>query len=176
MAAFIGLYAIVSRRAGGAALFGGILMCAGFAMFVVFAASNAYRMAAIFGGQLGQHGTDPLVIVAELAFPALLVGALILSFAVARTWALGPWSMLPLLLLFGGMALRLVLLSAGFPLQDLSQAVREGALTLLIVHTPELVTNLGWVLLGCVMWRRSGEVESGVVATGAIPEGGGTEQ
>ena len=36
--AFIGLYAIVSRRAGGTALFGGILMCVGFAMFAVFAA------------------------------------------------------------------------------------------------------------------------------------------
>ena len=176
MAAFIGLYAIVSRRAGGAALFGGILMCAGFAMLVVFAASNAYRMAAIFGGQLGQHGTDPLVIVAELAFPALLVGALILSFAVARTWALGPWSILPLLLLFSGLALRLVLIRAGLPVQHLPNAVREGALTLLIVHTPELVTNTGWVLLGWVMWRRSGEVFVDEGMPAAIPQSGGTEQ
>ena len=173
--AFIGLYAIVSRRAGGTALFGGILMCVGFAMFVVFTASNAYRMAVIFGGQLGQHGTDPLVIVAELAFPALLVGALLLSFAVARTRALGPWSMLPLLLMFAGTVLRLVLIRSGLPVQHLPHALQEGAVTLLVVHTPELVTNTGWVLLGWVMWRRAGEVPVDEGMPAAIPQSGGTE-
>jgi hypothetical protein len=159
--AYIGMYAIVSRRAGRTALFGGILMCVGFAMLVVFAVSNAYRMAVVFGGRLDQHGTDPLVIVAELTFPAFLVGALLLSFAVARTWALGPWSMLPLLLMFAGTVLRLVLIRSGLPVQHLPQAVGEGPVTLLIVHAPELVTNMGWVLLGWVMWRRSGEARLG---------------
>ena len=167
--AYTGLYAIVSRRAGGTALFGGILMCVGFAMFMVFAASNAYSMAVIFGGQLGHHGTDPLVIVAELAFPAFLVGALLLGFAVARTWALGPWSILPLLLMFAGTVLRLVLIRAGFPVQHLPHAVQEGAVTLLIVHAPELVTNSGWVLLGWVMWRRSGEARLGRGVMPAYP-------
>jgi len=174
--AFIGLYAIVSRRAGGTALFGGILMCVGFAMFAVFAASNAYRMAAIFGGQLGLHGTDPLQVVADLALPAFLVGALLLSFAVARTWALGPWSMLPLLLMFAGTVLRLVLIRSGLPVQHLPHAVQEGVVTLLIVHAPELVTNTGWVLLGWVMWRRSDEAPANSGMPAAILEGSGTEE
>lgn len=167
--AYLGLYAIVSRRAGGKALFGGILMCVGFAMFAVFAASNAYRVAVIFRGRLGLHGTDPLQVVADLALPAFLVGALLLSFAVARTRALGPWSMLPLLLMFAGTALRLVLIRSGLPVQHLPHAVQEGAVTLLIVHAPELVTNTGWVLLGWIMWRRSGEVPVVEGTTTAIP-------
>ena len=65
--------------------------------------------------------------------------------------------MLPLLLLFVGTVLRMILIRSGFPVQALPQAVREGTLTLLIVHSPTLVTNLGWVLLGCVMWRRPGD-------------------
>lgn len=156
--AFIGLYALVARRSGRMARLGGILMCAGFAMLVTFAASNAVRMVEIFGGRLGQIGTDPLLIVADLAVPAFLIGALLLSFSVARTRALGSWSALPLVLLFAGTVLRMVLIRSGLPVQDLPQAVREGTAVLLIVHAPTLVTNAGWVLLGCVMWRRSGKV------------------
>ena len=175
VAAYIGLYALVSRRAGGTALFGGILMCVGFVMVAVFAVSNAYRVAVIFGGRLGLHGTDPLQAVADLALPAFLVGAMLLSFAVARTWVLGPWSMLPLLLMFAGTVLRLVLIRSGFPVQHLPLAVHEGAVTLLIVHAPELVTNTGWVVLGWVMWRRSGEVPV-VQGMMAIPQSSGTEE
>jgi len=174
--AFIGLYALVSRRSGGTALFGGVLMCVGFAMFVVFAASNAYRMVLIFGGRLGLHGTDPLQVVADLALPAFLVGALLLSFAVARTWALGPWSVLPLLLMFVGTALQLVLIRLDFPVQHIPHAAREGAVTLLVVYSPTLVTNTGWMLLGWVMWRRSGEVPVGQGMTTAIPQSSGTEE
>ncbi len=173
--AFIGLYALISRRSGGTALAGGILMCVGFATFAVLAASNAYTMSMILGGRLGLHGTDPLLIVAELGVLAFLGGALLLSFAVARTRALGPWSVLPLFLMFVGTVLRLVLIRSGLPVQHLPQAVGEGSVTLLIVHAPELVTNTGWVLLGWVMWRTSGEVP---VAQGmtAIPQSSGTEE
>ena len=174
--AFIGLYALVSRRSGGTALFGGLLMCVGFAMTVVFAASNAYRMAVIFDGRFGQIGTDPLMVVADLALPAFLGGALLLSFAAARTRALGAWSMLPLLLMFAGTVLRLVLIRSGLPVQHLPNAVQEGAVTLLLVHTPELVTNTGWVLLGWVMWRRSGEVPVDEGTPAAVPQGGGTQE
>lgn len=173
---FVGLYAFVSRRSGRMVLFGGVLMCVGFAMLAVFAASNAYRLAVILGGRLGEHGTDPLAIMADLALPATLVGALLLSFAVARTWALGPWSILPLLLMFAGTALHLVLLRLGFPLQDHTQAVRDGAITLLVVHSPTLATNIGWVLLGWVMWRRSDGVVVGQAMTATIPQSGGTEE
>lgn len=172
--AFVGLYAFVSRRSGRMVLFGGVLMCVGFAMLAVFAASNAYRLAVILGGRLGEHGTDPLAIMADLALPATLVGALLLSFAVARTWALGPWSILPLLLMFAGTALHLVLLRLGFPLQDHTQAVRDGAITLLVVHSPTLATNIGWVLLGWIMLRRSGEVPVVQGMTMAIPQSSGT--
>lgn len=172
--AFIGLYALVSRRSGGrTALFGGVLMCVGFSMLVVFAASNAYRMSVVFGGRLGQISTDPLMFVADLALPAFLVGVLLLSFAVVRTWALGPWSVLPLLLMFAGTALRLVLIRSGFPVQHLPHGVQEGAITLLVVHAPELVTNTGWILLGWVMWRRSGEVPVDRGMTTAIPQSSG---
>ena len=159
--AFMGLYALVSGRSGGTALFGGLLMCVGFVMIGVFVASNVYTMSVILGGRLGYHGTDPLVLVADLAIPTFLAGALLLGFAVARSRALGPWSMLPLLLMFVGTLLRLVLIRAGFPVQHLPHAVEAGATTLLIVHTPTLVTNAGWVLLGWVLWRRSGETRLG---------------
>ena len=151
-------------------------MCVGFAMTVVFAASNAYRMAVIFDGRFGQIGTDPLMVVADLALPAFLGGALLLSFAAARTRALGAWSMLPLLLMFAGTVLRLVLIRSGLPVQHLPNAVQEGAVTLLLVHTPELVTNTGWVLLGWVMWRRSGEVPVDEGTPAAVPQGGGTQE
>ena len=98
-------------------------MCVGFGMLVVYAATNAYRMSVIFDGRLGLHGTSPIV--ADLAVVAFLVGALLLAFAVARTWALGPWSMLPLVLLFAGTVLRLILLRTGLPMQHLPQAVGE---------------------------------------------------
>ena len=171
--AFIGLYAIVSRRSGGTALFGGVFVCLGFAVFVVFAASNAYRIGVIFGGRLGLHGADPLQVLADVALPVFLVGALLLSFAVARTRALGPWSLLPLLLMFVGTVLRMVLIRAGLPVQHLPHAVQEGAITLIVVHLPELITSMGWVLLGWLMWRTSREVP---VAQGiaAIPQSGGT--
>jgi hypothetical protein len=159
--AFIGLYALVARRSGAPALAGGVLMCVGFGMIAVYAASNAYRMSVIFDGRLGLHGTSRIVIVADLAVVAFLVGALLLAFAVARTWALGPWSMLPLVLLFAGTVLRLILLRTGLPMQNLPQAVGEGPVTLLMVHTPELVHDAGWVLLGWVLWRRSGEARLG---------------
>lgn len=173
--AFIGLYALISRRSGGTALVGGILMCVGFATLAVFTASNAYTISVILGGRLGLHGTDPLSIVADLGVLAFLVGALLLSFAVVRTWALGPWSVLPLLLMFVGTVLRLVLIRSGFPVQHLPQAVGEGAVTLLMVHAPELVTNTGWVLLGWVMWRRSGEVPVDQEMT-AILQSSGSEE
>lgn len=69
--------------------------------------------------------------------------------------------MLPLVLLFAGTVLRLILLRTGLPMQNLPQAVGEGPVTLLMVHTPELVDDAGWVLLGCVHWRRSGEARLG---------------
>ena len=156
--AFLGLYALVSRRSGGASLVGGVLVCAGFGMFTVYAASNAYSMSVIFGGQLGHLGTNPFLVVADLGIMAFLVGALLLAFVVFRARALGPWSMLPLLVFFVGTVLRLVLIRTGLPVQHLPQAVHEGAVTLLFVHAPELVTGAGWVLLGWVLWRRSGEV------------------
>ena len=167
--AFIGLYALVSRRSGAPALAGGVLMCVGFGMIAVYAASNAYRMSVIFGGRLGLHGTSPIVIVADLAVAAFLVGALLLAFTVARTWALGPWSMLPLALLFVGTVLRLILLRTGLPMQNLPHAVEAGAITLLIVHSPTLVTNTVWVLLGWVLWRRSGEARLGRGVMPAYP-------
>lgn len=79
----------------------------------------------------------------------------------ARTWALGPWSMLPLVLLFAGTVLRLILLRTGLPMQNLPQAVGEGPVTLLMVHTPVLVDDAGWVLLGWALLRRSGEARLG---------------
>jgi hypothetical protein len=159
--AFIGLYALVSRRSGGTPLAGGVLMCVGFGMIAVYAASNGYRMSVIFDGRLGLHGTPAIVIVADLAVAAFLVVALLLAFAVARTWALGPWSMLPLVLLFAGTLLRLILLRTGLPMQNLPQVVGKGPVTLLMVHAPELVQQAGWVLLGWVLWRRSGEARPG---------------
>jgi len=81
-----------------------------------------------------------------------------------------------LLLLLVGTVLRTMLLQFGFPVQDLPQAMQEGALTLLIVHSPTLVTNLGWVVLGCVMWRRSGEAGGGRRGDRDEPGSGGIEQ
>ena len=159
--ALVGLYALVSRRSGRSALWGGGFMCLSVVGSLVYAASNAYRMSVAFRGHLGGIYTDPLMVVIELSAPLSLLGSLLLAFAVARTWALGPWSMLPLLLVFVGMVLRLALIRTGLPVQHLPHAVEAGATTLLIVHTPTLATNAGWVLLGWVLWRRSGEARLG---------------
>ncbi|CAA9409098.1 MAG: hypothetical protein AVDCRST_MAG03-1751 [uncultured Rubrobacteraceae bacterium] len=170
--ALVGLYALVSRRSGRLALWGGGLMCLSVVGILVYAVSNTYRMSVAFGGRLGGIYTDPALIVVELSVPLFIVGALILSFTVARTQALGPWSMLPLVVLFAGTVLRMVLIRSGLPVQHLPHAIQEGAVTLLIVHMPELVTNTGWVLLGWVMWRRSGEALVNEGMPTAIPEGG----
>lgn len=174
--ALVGLYALVSRRSGRLGLWGGGFMCLSVLGLLVYTASNAYRGSVAFGGRLGGIYTDPLVAVAELSALVFVVGALVLAFVTARTRALGPWSLLPLLLMFAGTVLRMVLIRAGLPVQHLPHAVQEGAFTLLIVHAPTLVTNAGWVLLGWVMWRRSGEVPVGQGMKPAIPQSVGAEE
>jgi hypothetical protein len=114
-------------------------------MLVVYAASDAYRIPLIFDGRPGLHGTSPIVIVADLFMAAFLVGALLPAFAVARMWALGPWSMPPLVLLLLGTVLWLILLRTGLPIQNLPQALGEGPDILLVVHAPEPVRQTGLV-------------------------------
>ena len=60
------------------------------------------------------------------------------------------------MLQFLGTVLRLILLGTGLPMQNLPQAVGEGPGILPMMHAPELVQQTGWVLLGWVLWRRSG--------------------
>lgn len=149
--AFLGLYALVSRRSGGVVLFGGALMCAGFAVLLVLAGSNAYRAFLAFGGGLGEVWTDPLIGLIGIAAPLYLLGALLLSVAVFRTRVLGRWSALPFILFALPILLRLFLIDLAFPVQDGPQAVREGITTLAIVHSPELLTCVSWSLIGYLM-------------------------
>ena len=72
--------------------------------------------------------------------------------AIFRTGALGQWSVLPLLLWLPGTVLRIVLIQTGFPVQDRTQAISEGIGTLAIVHSPALLTNGAWIVIGCLMW------------------------
>ena len=173
--ALLGLYALVSRRSGKLALWGGSLLCLFVTFVLVRAAVEAYRLSVVLGGRFDGPRTSPFLFVGELLVLAFLFGTLILSTEVARTWALGRWSLLPLVLMFVGTVLRLGLIHFGFPVQDLPLAVREGTFTLLIVHSPGLITNVGWILLGYIMLRRSGDVLVDATAT-AISYGGGARE
>ena len=150
--AFIGMYALVARRSGRSALWGGGLICLGVAALILSVASNAYRMFVVFGGRLDRIASNPLSDVFAAVVPAYLIGALLLSVAIFRTGALGRWSVLPLLLWLPGTLLRIVLIQAGFPVQDRTQAISEGIGTLAIVHSPVLLTNAAWIVIGYLMW------------------------
>ena len=169
--AFLGLYALVARRSGRIAFFGGVLMCAGFVALSVFAGSNAYRAFLAFSGGLGEIWTDPFSEFLGFATPMYLLGALLLSLAVFRTRALGRWSLLPLVLFVLPTLLRFLLIDAAFPVQDRTQAVREGFGTLVIVHSPELLTQLSWIVIGCLLWRSSRTVVATGEAAAVEPRG-----
>lgn len=155
--AFLGLYALVARRFGRIAFLGGVLICAGFVALVAFAGSNAYRAFLALSGGPGEVWTDPDPIsgLIGIATPLYLLGALLLSVAVFRTRVLGRWSLLPLVLFLLPTLLRFVLIDAAFPVQDHPQAVREGLMTLVIVHSPELLLQISWIVIGYLMWRSS---------------------
>jgi hypothetical protein len=153
--AFIGLYAMVSRRSGRIALWGGSMMCFAFVILLVMAGSNAYRMFVTFSGNFGHVATNPLIYILDIGAPVLLIGALLLSLAVLRTGALGGWSILPLALMPLGILLRLLLLRLGYPVSDAPLALREGIGTMAITELPDIVSYLGWMLLGYLMWRFS---------------------
>lgn len=163
--AFIGLYALVSRRSGRIALRGGSMMCFSFVIGLVIVGSNALRMFVTFHGNFGHVSTNPsIVFLLGIGAPILLSGALLLSLAVLQTRALGRWSVLPLALMPLGILLRLLLLHLGYPVSNAPLAVREGIGTLAITELPEIVTYLGWMLLGYLMWRFSRRAE-------LVPEG-----
>ncbi len=170
--AFLGLYALVSRRSGRGALYGGAMMCMGLAVLAVFAGSNAYRAFLAFSGGLGETWMDPSLMLMEVTSLLYLLGALLLSVAVFRTRALGRWSLLPLVLFALPTLLRLLLIDLAFPVQNGPQAVREGFGTLVIVHSPELLAQLSWIVIGCLLWRSSRSVvTNGESGTAESPGG-----
>jgi hypothetical protein len=58
-----------------------------------------------------------------------------------------------------GILLRLLLLRLGYPVSDAPLALREGIGTMAITELPDIVSYLGWMLLGYLMWRFSREAE-----------------
>jgi hypothetical protein len=147
----VGLYALVAGRAGRIGLWGGLLACLWVPLIFVFAGSNAYRLSVALAGDLGTIATDPLSFLVGLGAPMALVGGLLLAVATLRTGALGWWSVLPLVLMFSGLLLRLLLISWGFPVQHHPQALNEGIGTLFVVELPSVLPDLGSVLLGYLL-------------------------
>jgi hypothetical protein len=156
----LGLYALVSRRSGSTALWGGVLTCLAIASFGVYACSNFYRLLVAFLGNLGQVYTDPLVDMVMLGAAVGLIGYVLLSVVVLEARALGRWSVLPLVLLPLDIVLRLALFSLGLPVSYPGEALESGVGTLLIAESPQIPTHLGNVLLGYLLLRaalREGE-------------------
>jgi hypothetical protein len=149
----LGLYALVSRRSGSTALWGGVLTCLAVASFGLYACSNFYRLLVAFSGDLGRVHTDPLVNLVTLGAVVGIIGYLLLSVVVLETWALGPWSVLPLVLLPLDLVLCFLLFSLGFPAGYPIEALESGVGMLLLVESPQILTHLGNVLLGYLLLR-----------------------
>lgn len=157
---FVGLYALVYRRSGRTASWGGLLMCLWVAVLAVFTMASALNLSKALVGALGWVTGTPLTPLLSVGYLAGFAGYLLLGAATLRTRSLGGWSILPLALLPLSLLLRLLVIRMGFPVTDTPQAFSEGLGTVVIVELPEAISYLGWMVLGYLLWSASGKNEA----------------